>query len=65
MSYDETTSEEVLAFLKFALDMCSAPHHPREFYDKNSDVISLLTEADRETLRALYRDTQNRLRKAA
>lgn len=63
--YDAATSEEVLAFLKFALDMCSQPHHPREFYDKNSDVISLLTEQDKETLRQCYRDAQDRLRKAA
>lgn len=65
MIYDNDTSEEVLVFLKFALDCCREPRHLREFFDKNKDVISSLVDDDKETLRGVWRETQDRLRKAA
>lgn len=65
MTLDPEGSEYALAYLKMALDLCRCPLHLKEFVDKNQQVISRLTDEDKETLRAVYRDTQDRLRKAA
>lgn len=63
--YDADTSGQILGFLVFAVHMSTKPEHLREFFDKNADIITQLTDDDRETLRAEYRDAQEKLRKAA
>ncbi len=65
MTFDSEASKNALAYLKLALDLCRFPLHLKEFVDKNQQVISRLTDEDKETLRGVYRETQDRLRKAA
>lgn len=62
---DAEGSDYALAYLKMGLDLSRAAKHLEEWWQANEHIICRLTQQDKDTLREVWKDTRDRLRKDA